>query len=188
MGEAVKKDRGPVCSVLMSYDFILGFVTGGATASVPAFFLDSREGLQSIFVGIAGVGAGIATLILTAMAVLVGVVSPAYAELLGKTKTGVSGVARPFRLVAQISACASASGLVAANLFPLIKANSWWVWGVTSAPFILILWSVFGCVQVSQQLVYHWENALKANELERRRLTAQKQNVEAKKGVSERDF
>ncbi|WP_141740735.1 hypothetical protein [Corynebacterium sp. HMSC05D03] len=174
----MKKDRGQVCSVLLSYDFVLGLLTGVATASIPAFVLDSREGLQSIFLGIAGVGAGIATLILTAMAVLVGVVSPAYAELLGKTKTGVSGVARPFRLVAQISACASASGLVAANLLPVIKASSWWVWALTSVPFILILWSVFGCVQVSQQLVYHWENALRADELQRRRLAAQKLNTD----------
>ncbi|MCQ4616903.1 hypothetical protein KBX29_08705 [Corynebacterium sp. CCUG 18816] len=188
MGKAVKKDRGPVCSVLLSYDFIIGLITGGATASIPAFFLENRDELQSMFVGISGVGAGIATLILTAMAVLVGVVSPAYAELLGKTKTGVSGVARPFRLVAQISACASASGLVAANLLSLVEPNPWLVWGVTSVPFILILWSVFGCVQVSRQLVYHWENALKADELERRRLAAQKQSSEVVTGANKRNF
>jgi len=179
MGKKPRRDLGPVWSIVASPDLILGVLVGGAVAIVPAISSASREGLQSMFIGIAGVGAGVATLILTAMAVLVGVVSPAYAKMLSQTKSGVAGAARPFQIVAQVAAAASAAGLVSANVIPILGNNSWLMWGVTAVPFILVLWSVFGCVQVSRQLAYHWSNACKADELDPR-----KPDAKARRGTS----
>lgn len=173
-GNVVKKDRGPASSVFGSFDFYIGVPLGVLVGLCPAAFSEARSGLPSLFIGIAGVGAGVATLILTAMAVLVGSVSPAYAKFLKQTKSGIPGAARPFRIVAQLAAFASAAGLVSANLVTVVGNNFWLIWLVSAVPFASILWAVFGCVQVSKQLVYHWDNSLKAEELERRRNSALK--------------
>lgn len=176
MGKKPHRDWGRVGSVFASPDFISGVLVGGVVAVVPVYSGANGDSLQSMFIGIAGVGAGIATLILTAMAVLVGVVSPTYAKMLSQTKDGVAGAARPFRIVAQVAAFASAAGLVSANVIPILDNSCWLMWGLmwvfTAVPFISVLWAVFGCVQVSRQLAYHWDNACKADELEQRRLDA----------------
>ena len=61
-------------SVLLSYDFFLGVPLGVAAAASTLFSDDVRSSLPGVLVGVAGVGAAVATLVLTSLAVLLSLI------------------------------------------------------------------------------------------------------------------
>lgn len=161
-----------VGAVVLSYDCYLGVPIGVLAAVSAIFSPDVRSALPGVLIGVAGVGAAVATLVLTSLAVLLGTITPAYRRMLTQVPGGVIGTARPFRWVVGLSATATAWSLLAAGLIPLVKDNGWAAFGLTAPAFALLLWAVFGCVQVTGQLVHHWEQRERAETLEERRQKA----------------
>ena len=164
-------------SVLLSYDFFLGVPLGVAAAASTLFSDDVRSSLPGVLVGVAGVGAAVATLVLTSLAVLLGTITPAYRRMLTQVQGGVVGTARPFQWVVALSAATTAWSLLAAGLVPLVRSNGLAVFALTAPAFALLLWAVFGCLQVTGQLVRHWESRERAEALEERRERSQQRRA-----------
>lgn len=157
-----------VGSVFLSPDFYLGVPLGLAAAASTIFSGEVRASLPGVLIGVGGVGAAVATLVLTSLAVLVSTITPAYSRVLSKVPGGVSGTARPFHSVVLLSVMTTAWSLIAAGLVPLVDHDGWATFGLAAPAFSLLLWAVFGCVQVTGQLVKHWEYRERAESLDDR--------------------
>jgi hypothetical protein len=155
-----------VGSVLLSWDFGLGIVVGIGMAAGPAYSSQVADSTATILGGVAAVAAGLASLVLTSMTVLLGVFGPAYTALLNQLPEGVKGTIRPYLIVILVAVFTSLAALALCILWPLVsKFPHLAVWALTSVPFIGISYALFGCVQVVQQLITHVENDNKANQL-----------------------
>lgn len=176
--EAVKPERrrpwrySRVGAVLLSPDFYLGMPLGVLAAVSTIISADVRSALPGVLIGVAGVGAAVATLVLTSLAVLLGTITPAYRRMLTQVPGGVIGTARPFQWIVGLSAATTAWSLLAAGLVPMVRDQGWVTFGLTAPAFAMLLWAVFGCVQVTGQLIRHWEQRERAEDLEERRRKA----------------
>lgn len=159
---------------LLSPDFLIGVPVGILAAASTWFSPEVRDGLSGVLIGVAGVGAAVATLVLTSLAVLLGTITPAYRRMLTQVSGGVVGTARPFQWVIGLSAATTAWALVAAGVVPLVRDIGWATFAITAPAFSLLLWAVFGCFQVTGQLIKHWAAREEAEALQERREAAQK--------------
>lgn len=154
-----------VGSVVLSFDFYLGVPLGLFAAFVTLLSEAARTALPSMLMSVAGIGAAIVTLVLTAMAVLIATISPEYSKMLKKVPGGVSGTAKPFLFVAKLAAAATSTALISSGLVPALAGDYLLVFIGVAIPYSLILWSLLGCVQIASQLVLHWETNLRALEI-----------------------
>lgn len=152
-------------ALFVSWDFLAALCTAAGIASIFAIPGHVSDQVPSLMFGLSGVAAAIATLVLTAMAVLVSAIGQKYYQLLKQTPTGIRGVAKPFITVATLAAIAVAVALIAVGALAFVGNNFWCLWIVYFTPLLFFLWSVFGTVQVLWQLVDHWENALETEDL-----------------------
>lgn len=159
-------------AVVLSPDLLLGMPLGFVAAASSLFSMDVREAMPTLLLGVAAVGAAVATLVLTSLMVLIGTVSPVYRKILESVSGGVAGTAQPFRWVAGVAAASTAWALVAAGLAPLTVDSGWQSFLLAAPAFGLLLWAVFGCVQITNQLVAHWNAAGEAEALDERRRRA----------------
>lgn len=166
------RSHGRIGSILLSPDFYLGIPLGATAASSSLVSQDVRTALPSVLLAVAGVGAAVATLVLTSLAVLLGTVTPAYRRLLTKVRGGVIGTARPFKVVVLVSAATTAWSLIAAGFIPLLSTIGWATFLLATPAFSFLLWAVFGCVQITDQIIGHWAQRERAEELEERRQQA----------------
>lgn len=155
-------------AIFVSWDFLAALCASGGIAALFAMPGRINNQVPSLMFGLSGVAAAIATLVLTAMAVLVSAIGQEYYELLKQTSTGIRGVAQPFITVATLAAIAVAVALIAIGASSFVGDSFWWLWIFYFVPLLFFLWSVFGTVQVLRQLVYHWSNALEIGDLKRR--------------------
>lgn len=163
---------GTVGSVLLSYDFLTG-VPVGALAALSTLCSESvRSTTPAILIGIAGVGAAVATLVLTSMAVLLATITPAYRELLRKTPDGIIETARPFRWIVALAALSTGWAILAAGIIPLVEESGLLTFLIAFPAYSLLLWAVFGCIQATGQLIMHWENSQRADDVKRREIRA----------------
>ena len=154
-----------VGSVVLSWDFLAGIPTGFAVA-LPALFSKAvRDNLPTFLLAVAGFGAAVAALVLTALSVLLGTITPAYRRMLAKLPHGVEGVTAPFQWVVGISVAAVVLGFTGAMVVPVL-CEGWLLYVVTAVPVSLLIWSVLGCMQVSRQLIRHWRDGMRAQDAE----------------------
>lgn len=147
-------------SVLLSYDFYLGVPLGLAAAS--SIFVDEKiiSSLPSLLVGVAGVGAAVATLVLTSLTVLLSTITPAYRAVLDRLPGGTRATTTPFFWVVGLSVSATVLAVLGAGWIGVITPGAqltWVAFILTALPFSALLWAVLGCAQLAQQLVMHWE-------------------------------
>jgi len=160
-------------SVLLSWDFLAGLLAGVGTALIPALSKSAQEAAGGILAAVGGIGAGLAALVLTALTVLIGALGRPYRTLLNAMPTGLRGVFRPYVIVIGVSIAASLVALVLCLAWPLIVGVAWPIlWAVTSIPFVLVAWALFGCMHIIQQLIEHVENNSHLERLEERRQRA----------------
>lgn len=161
-------------AVILSWDLLVG-VPVGFLASLSALFSEQVRGaMPTVLLAVGGVGAAVATLVLTSLSVLLGVVSPSYRRIVEEAPGGVPGIVRPFRFVMAVAAAATAWSLVAAGVVPLISQWPWMVFVAAGIAFGLLLWAVFGSVQLTDQLIQHMAWSKRAEEAEKRILEARK--------------
>lgn len=154
-----------VGSVVLSPDFLVGVPVGFIVATPVLFSSTVQSNLPTLLLAVAGFGAAIGAIVLTALSVLLTTTTPAYRRLLAKTPHGVGGVTRPFQLVIGISATAVVAGFGTALLVEVLPAG-WAKYLVTGVAIALLLWSVFGCYQVSRQMITHWTNGARIQDIE----------------------
>lgn len=160
---------GRVGAVILSWDFLCGLPVGIAVALLPAFSKAITRSAQGILLGITGIGAGLAGLVLTALTILLGSITPAYKRLLDKLPGGAAGPVLPFKIVIIVATVASLSGLIAALAWPLVQEHRWYAFAVFTVPAVTMTWALLGCVQVIGQLVDHMRRRDQAEELDQRR-------------------
>lgn len=153
-------------SIVLSWDFFLGVPIGVAIA-FPASISDKvADSMSGALLGVCGIAAGLASLVLTAMTVLIGVIGPAYRMLLDRVTGGIDGVLRPYLIVVVLAILASLSALAAGLAWPLVTGLYWWlVWIIAAAPLALLSWSLLGCVQTVRQVVTHVKNDRTAEQM-----------------------
>lgn len=154
-------------SVLLSWDFLAGIPAGFAIALPVLFSRELADDLPTLLLAVAGFGAAVAALVLTALSVLLGTITPAYRRMLTKVPHGVEGVTTPFQWVVGISAVAVVLGFAGAMVVSMLS-EVWLLYLVTAVPVALLMWSVLGCLQVSRQLIRHWTNGMRAQDAEDR--------------------
>lgn len=86
-------------SVFLSWDFYVGVPVGLLACSATLSSVEVRQMMPFLLVLIAGVGAALATLVLTSLTVLLSTISNDYRHLLDRMPSGTAGVATPFRIV-----------------------------------------------------------------------------------------
>lgn len=156
-------------ALLLSWDFAIGAVLGVAMALAPARSAAVSATTSDILLAICGIGAGLASLVLTAMTVLIGVFGKAYTELLNRTPNGVGGALRPYLIVVYLSVVASLSALALCLTWPLVSGLAWGaMWALTAIPFVAMSWALLGCIQTIHQLVGHVHMNRKADDLAER--------------------
>lgn len=163
-----RREYSRVGAVLLSYDFYVGAPLGVGAAVSAAFSPAVRSALPGLLIGVAGVSAAVATLVLTSLAVLLGNITPAYRRMLSKVEGGVAGITRPFQWIVGLSAVAAAWSVIGAGIAPILKSSGWGAFGLAAPSFALLLWGIFGCVQLTGHMVYHWQQGERAEALEDR--------------------
>lgn len=163
--------------IFLSWDFLVGVPAGFAAAAGALFSGQVREALPGILVGVAAVGAAVATLVLTSLMVLIATVTPSYRRILERVKGGLRGSARPFQFVVGLAATSTAWSLVAAGFMPLVQDSPAWAFFLAGVSFALLLWAVFGCLQITNLVVLHWSKSAEAEGLEERRQKALKRSA-----------
>jgi hypothetical protein len=167
------KPKGPVAALLLSHDFFLGLALGFGLSALPALIPALIVNGFSFFITLSGVAAAVAALVLAPMSMLLAAITPALARLLKNLPGGIEGVFRPFKQVAFLAVLACVTSLVVAVLSPLGSGTfPIIVWLVAGVPIFLMLWSLFGFIQVTGILVDLVKKGLKAQELDERRAAA----------------
>ncbi|WP_206682465.1 hypothetical protein, partial [Dietzia sp. SLG310A2-38A2] len=124
------------------------------------------ESMGAVFIAVCGIAAAVATLVITAMTVLIGIVGPNYRRLLDNVTGGVAGILRPYRLVAILAVLASLTSLCLGVAWPLVSEFPWGAtWALASIPLALVAWSLLGCSQVVVQVASHFCNNQRADKL-----------------------
>lgn len=160
---AVTSDLG---AIALSWDFYLGVPIGVAIALPTALSDAVANTMGSAFIAACGIAAAIATLVITAMTVLIGIIGPNYRLLLDNVTGGVTGVLRPYRVVAVLAVLASLSALCVGIVWPLVTALPWGLtWALAAIPLSLLAWSLLGCIQVVVQVAGHFSNNQRADKL-----------------------
>lgn len=141
-------------ALLLSPDFLVGVPLGLGIGVLPALIPALLVNGFAFMATLAAISAGIAALVLTPMALLLGVFNPAFKSVLAKTPGGVAGTFVPFAQVALIAAGACVASLVVAILTPLAAGTfPVVIWIAVGVPVALFLWAVIGCAQVTVYLV-----------------------------------
>lgn len=166
-------------SVLLSWDFAFGLLLGVSIGIAPVSSKSVFDAMPGIMGGIAAVGAGLASLVITAMTVLIGVLGRTYMDLVGQTERGIYGLLRPYLVVIIVAVATAIIALVLWIVWPLVGDLSWWVkWVLISLPLVGICWALLGCVQTVQQLIGHVVRNNRAEQLgERQRRAMEKRGA-----------
>jgi len=160
-------------AVLGSFDFYLGVPLGAALGVLPLVSKDAAAQVSVIMLAASGIATGLATLVLTAMTVLLSVFGSAYRAMLTRVPGGVVGTLAPYRQVVVIAVGGSVTALSVALLWPVLGSSPSAVrWVACAAPLALLCWAVLGCVQVVDQVIDHVASNQKAEELEARKAVA----------------
>lgn len=155
-----------VGSVLLSWDFAFGLLLGVAIGIAPTFSKSAFDAMPAVMGGIAAVGAGLASLVITAMTVLIGVLGRTYMNLIAQTDRGIYGLLRPYLIVIIVAVATSIVALALWIVWPLVGSLGWGAqWLLVSLPLTGICWALLGCVQTVQQLIRHVERNKYAEEL-----------------------
>jgi hypothetical protein len=162
-----------VGSVLLSWDFAFGLLLGVSIGVAPVASKPVFDAMPGIMGGIAAVGAGLASLVITAMTVLIGVLGRTYMDLVAQTDRGIYGLLRPYLIVIIVAVVTSIVALSLWIVWPLV-GDLWWgvQWVLVSLPLVGICWALLGCVQTVQQLIGHVERNDQAEQLGERRRRA----------------
>jgi len=155
-------------AVLLSPDFYVGVPSGCVIALMPTLSLSAAEPIQAVLLGVSATAAALTALVLTAMSVLVGALTPTFGRLLDQLPGGVRALLRPYLWVVGISACGCAAALVAGLGWPLINGSWYLRFVAVSLPLALIMWSLGGCVQIVALATRTLEQACRADSLEER--------------------
>lgn len=164
-------------SYVASYDFYLGVPLGTISSFLLTLTSEGQEAAPTVLLGVAGIGAAVASLMLTALSVLVSSITPEYARALRKTTSGVRGVTEPFQGVVLLACLSAIFALVAVTVLPTVDSQAWWVLGIIISPALaLTFWAILGCVQVAGQLSYHLvvRDRFHANQEAREKLLAKR--------------
>lgn len=159
-------------SVLLSYDCFLGIPMGLGTGAFAACSQSVRDQASGVLIGVAGVCAAVATLVLTSLTVLFTTISPDYRKYVARARGGLDGVTRPYKIVVTVAAAGTALGLAAAFVFPAVR--DWAVigqvhigaWMAVAPAMASCVWACLGCVQLTGQLVSHWKLSIRAANVE----------------------
>lgn len=166
-------------SILLSWDFAFGLLLGVSIGIAPAFSELVFHAMPAIMGGIAAVGAGLASLVITAMTVLIGVLGRTYMNLVDQTERGIYGLLRPYLVVIIVAVATAIIALALSVVWPLVGDVWWWLkWVLVSLPLVGICWALLGCVQTVQQLIDHLVRNNRAEQLgERQRRAMEKRGA-----------
>ncbi|WNV83707.1 hypothetical protein [Umezawaea sp. Da 62-37] len=137
-----------VGSIVASPDFYVGVPVGVACGLIPAFSLAAAAATQTVLLGVSAVAGALVALVLTAVTVLVAVITPTFAKMLDKTPSGLAGILRPYHWVMRISAASCGLGVISALAWPAMQAIGILRFVGTSIPIALLLWGLGGCLQI----------------------------------------
>ncbi|GEE01436.1 hypothetical protein nbrc107696_18820 [Gordonia spumicola] len=152
--------------IVWSWDFGAGVVIGVTVALSTALSSAVAASMGAVYIGVCGIAAAIATLVITAMTVLIAVIGPNYRLLLQNAPAGLGGILWPYRVVAVTAVLASLSSLCLGILWPLVTGLHWGVvFTLSAVPLVLLSWSLFGCIQVVNQVARHFSNNQRADEI-----------------------
>lgn len=165
--------------MLLSWDFAFGLLFGVSIGIAPVSSKSVFDAMPGILGGIAAVGAGMATLVITSMTVLIGVLGRTYMDLVGQTERGIYGLLRPYLVVIVVAVVTAIVALTLWIVWPLVGNLWWWVtWVLVSLPLVGICWAMLGCVQTVQQLIGHVVRNNRAEQLgERKRRAMEKRGA-----------
>lgn len=135
-------------SILASPDFYVGVPAGLTCGLLPMFSPAVAGGTQTVLLGVSAVAGALVALVLTAVTVLVAVITPTFAAFLDKTPNGLSGILRPYNWVIRICAGACGLGLIAALGWPAVQSVAVLRLVASGIPLALLLWGLGGCVQI----------------------------------------
>lgn len=171
-----RAQRTSVGSVLVSWDFGFGVAAGSAVGALFGAFAGVRGEAFTFFLTLGGIAAGVAALVLAPMAMMLSMLSPEFIDLLNRTRSGVSGLMRPFRIVVVIAALASLTSIVVSLLGAanLPSVPPWMYFAAAAVPAGLLAWAVAGCVQLISLSAHMIQEDRKFRELSGRRLRATK--------------
>lgn len=135
-------------SVVLSADFYVG-VPLGLVCSLPVVFSGGvANATQTVLLGISAIAGALVALVLTAVSVLVVVITPAFGKFLDKTPRGLAGLIRPYRWVIGVSAVSCGAAVSAALAWPWLQ--SLWFMRLLAAgvPLATLMWGLGGCLQI----------------------------------------
>jgi len=135
-------------AILLSPDFYIG-VPLGLVCSLPVVFSRTvASSAQTVLLGMSAISGALVALVLTAVSVLVVVVTPAFGKFIDQTPSGLSGLMRPYRWVIGICAISCAVSVVAALSWPWIQ--SIWLLRLVAVglPLATLMWGLGGCLQI----------------------------------------
>lgn len=137
-----------VGSIIASADFYVGVPLGIMCGLLPALSGAVANNTQTVLLGVSAVAGALVALVLTAVTVLVAVVTPTFARLLEKTPNGLSGLLRPYHWVMRICAGSCGLAIVSALAWPAIQSIAQLRFVGVAIPVALLLWGLGGCLQI----------------------------------------
>ncbi|OLZ47369.1 hypothetical protein BS329_25935 [Amycolatopsis coloradensis] len=155
-------------AVVLSPDFYVG-VPLGLLCSLPVVFsVTAAATTQTVLLGISAVAGALVALVLTAVSVLIVVITPAFGKIVGRTPRGIKGLMRPYRWVIAVCAVSCAVSIVAALSWPWIQ--SLWPMRLVGAgvPLATLFWGLGGCLQIIGLTTRTIDQSRQISELEER--------------------
>lgn len=136
-------------AVFASGDFLLAVPLGIAAAVPPALSDPVAKAAPPVLLTSAGIATSVLALSLAAAGFLGFLVDQEFMRLIRETMGSAEGLRRPFLLVASVAASAVAVCLGSALVWPVLLGAPWWLQGVVfGLAAVLLLWAIFGAVQL----------------------------------------
>ena len=181
-----------VGSIVGSFDFYLGVPLAFFACSIFAFSTAARSNEALILLGSAGLAAAVTTLVVGNMTLLLSLFTKEYISIISNLPSGFDGVVRPYLIVIKVAALGVATSLVGAmfspsveNLFVVhsMKLLGFTVefhigsWLIAVLGIAFAFWSTFGCIQLVEQLIFHWKSKDTFEKISSSHLSLAKKNV-----------
>jgi hypothetical protein len=153
-------------SIFRSYDFEISVPVAVALGALPAWITSVASGAVPILIASGGALTAIAGLVIVAITLFVGVITPEYLVIMEQVQGGVRGAVRPYYIVVLTSIVGILVSFTAALAWPAIPAHATWLrWIAFSIPTLFTSWGLLGAIQLVALGNFHIEQRARLAEL-----------------------
>jgi F0F1-type ATP synthase assembly protein I len=143
-------------SVLLSVDFVSGCLAGTASGYLTDHYADVAEGANLALFAVAGGLFALLAVIIAAQAILVSLISDDYLVLIERSRGGLRGMTRPYKVVAYVCTAGVVTSAIGGLAWPVVDKPASWVGGVVMGSAVwFAVWAVVGTAQLIEQGTFH---------------------------------